>query len=79
MLLIVLASAFLFSWPASTYIRFFYTRHLRVHTESQWPISGEHSIMEKSALAGEGGGACPLPTPFHSSYHHEQSCGIRSC
>ncbi len=33
-----------------------------VHTEWQLPISGVHSIMmEKSALAGEGGGARPPP------------------
>jgi len=32
-------------------------------------MSGVHSIMmEKSALAGEGGGY--TPTPFHYSYHH---------
>jgi hypothetical protein len=32
-------------------------------------MSGVHSIMmEKSALAGEGGGC--TPTPFLSSYHH---------
>ncbi len=36
--------------------------------------------MEKSALAGEGGGggARRRPTPFHSSYHHVQSCSLRS-
>jgi hypothetical protein len=34
----------------------------RVHTEWQLPISGVHSIMiEKSALAGEGGGCTPAP------------------
>ncbi len=39
--------------------------HHRVHTERQLPISGVHHIMmEKSALAG-GGGGC-TPTPFHS-------------
>ncbi len=37
---------------------------------------GVHSIMmEKSALAGEDW--C-TPTPFHSSYHHLQSCSVRS-
>ncbi len=45
----------------------------RVHTEWQRPRSGVHSILiEKSALAGEGGGF--TPTPFHSIYHHGQSC-----
>jgi hypothetical protein len=39
----------------------------RVHTESQWSISGVHSIMmENPALADEGGGC--TPTPFHSIY-----------
>ncbi len=33
-------------------------------------------MMEKSALAVEGGGC--TPTPFHSSYHHVQSCSVRS-
>ncbi len=48
----------------------------RVHTEWQFPISGVNSIMmKKSALAGEGGGC--TPTPFHSSYHHVQSCSVR--
>jgi|688.fasta_scaffold95572_3 hypothetical protein len=47
----------------------------RVHTEWQRPISGVHSIMmEKWALAGEGGGC--TPTPFHSIYHHVQSCSV---
>jgi hypothetical protein len=36
----------------------------RVHTEWRLPISGVHPIlMEKSALAVEGGGC--TPTPFH--------------
>jgi hypothetical protein len=44
---------------------------------SQLPVSGVHSIMmEKSAPAGEGGGC--TPTPFYSSYHHVQSCSVRS-
>ncbi len=48
----------------------------REHTEWQWPISGVHSLMmEKSALADENGGC--TPTPFHSSYHHVQSCSIQ--
>jgi hypothetical protein len=39
----------------------------RVHTEWQSPISGVHSIMmEKSALAGEGGGCTPTPHPPES-------------
>ncbi len=34
----------------------------RVHTEWRLPISGVHPIMmEKSALAGEGGGCMPIP------------------
>jgi hypothetical protein len=50
----------------------------RVHTEWQLPISGVHFIMmEKSALAGEGGGCTPIP--FHSIYHHEQSCRCSVC
>ncbi len=36
--------------------------NLRVHTERRFPISGVHPIlMEKSALAGEGGGCTPTP------------------
>jgi hypothetical protein len=31
----------------------------------------------KIALAGEGGGVHALPTPFHSSYPHVQSCSVR--
>ncbi len=51
--------------------------HHRAHTEWQLPISGVHSVMmEKSTLAGEGGGC--TPTPFHSLYHHVQSCSVRS-
>ncbi len=48
-------------------------------TEWQWPISGAHSnsiMMEKSALAGEGGGC--TPTSFYSIYHHVQSFSVRS-
>ncbi len=33
-------------------------------------------MMEKFALAGEGG-EC-TPTPFHSVYHHVQSCSVRA-
>ncbi len=49
----------------------------RVHTERQLPISGVHPIMmEKSALAGEGGGVHAHPlSPF---YHHLQSFSVRS-
>jgi hypothetical protein len=40
-------------------------------------MGGVRSIMtEKSALAAEGGGC--THTPFHSSYHHVQSCSVRS-
>ncbi len=57
------------SWP--------YVIH-RVHTEWQLPISGLHPIMtEKTGLACEGGGGCMLTT-LHSSYHHVQSCSVRS-
>jgi hypothetical protein len=50
----------------------------RVHTEWQWPLSGVHTtIMRiKSAQPGVVGGC--TPSPFHSIYHHEQSCGVRS-
>ncbi len=34
------------------------------------------SWMDKSAMAGEGGGY--TPTPVHSIYHHVQSCSVRS-
>ncbi len=47
------------------------------YTEWQWLLSGVHSIMMvKSSQPGEGGGC--MPTPFHSVYHHKQSCGVRS-
>jgi hypothetical protein len=59
-----LSSTFLFTLAAYTYI-LFYTRHHRVHTEWHWRIYGVHSMMEKSALAGEGGEACPCPLPFN--------------
>ncbi len=49
----------------------------RVHTERQWPLSGVHSIMRvKSAQPGGGGGWKPFP--FHSIYHHEESCDVCS-
>ncbi len=39
-------------------------------------VSGVHSIMMvKAAQPGEGG-ECP-PSPFHSIYHHKQTCGVR--
>jgi hypothetical protein len=45
----------------------------RVNTEWQRKLSGVHSLMmEKSALAGGGGGR--TPTPFHSIY--PQSCSV---
>jgi hypothetical protein len=44
----------------------------RVHTEWQWPLSGAHSIMEKLAQPGAGGGC------FHSIYHHKPSCCVCS-
>ncbi len=62
--------------PPETCLVHLYYNH-RVHTEWQWPISGVHSIMmEKNSLAGEGGGC--TPTPFHSIYHHVQSCSVHS-
>ncbi len=49
----------------------------RVHTEWRYPISGVHPIvMEKSALAGVGGGC--KPTPFAAYYHYVRSCSVRS-
>ncbi len=46
--------------------------------EWQPPLSGVHSIMmEKLAQVGEGEGC--MSTPFHYSYNHVQSCGVRSC
>ncbi len=44
-------------------------------TEWQWPLSGVHYMMVKSAQPGVGG--CNA-LPFHFIYHHEQSCGVRS-
>jgi hypothetical protein len=43
------------------------------YTEWQWPLPGLHSIM---MIKSEDGG-CTL-SPFHSIYHREQSCGVRS-
>ncbi len=43
----------------------------------QWPLSAVHSTMiVSSAQLGAGGGCSP--SPFHSFYHHKQSCGVRS-
>ncbi len=48
----------------------------KVHTEWRYPISGVHPIMmEKSALAVEGGSA--RQPPFHNIYYHIQSCSVR--
>jgi hypothetical protein len=45
----------------------------RVHTEWQRPLfDGTFIMMEKLAQAGEGAGC--TPAPFHSIYHHVQSC-----
>jgi hypothetical protein len=47
------------------------------YKEWQWLLSGVHSIMMvKSAQPGDGFGC--TPSPFHSIYHHELSCGVRS-
>ncbi len=48
----------------------------RVHTEWQIPIFGVHSIMmEKTAVAGEGGGARP-PT-IHLPSHRKLQCTLQ--
>jgi len=45
--------------------------------DSQWPLSGVHSIMmEKSAQPGVDGGC--TPTLFHYIYHYVQSCSVLS-
>jgi hypothetical protein len=50
-----------------------------IHTEWQWPIYGiQFIMMEKSALAGEGGDGECTAIPFHSIYHHVQSCSVHS-
>ncbi len=52
-------------------------RYSLCHCSDRPTISGVHSIMmEKSAEADEGGGCHCTPTPFHSSYHHVQSCSV---
>jgi hypothetical protein len=43
------------------------------YTEWQWPLSGLHSII----MVKSGDEGCTL-SPFHSIYHHEQSCCVRS-
>ncbi len=44
-------------------------------TRRERPLSRVHSIMMvNSAQSGEGG-RC-TPSPFHSIYHHQQSCGV---
>ncbi len=45
-------------------------------TEWQWPLSGVHSIMVKSAQPGEGVGV--RPPPFGSITYYIQSCDLRS-
>ncbi len=53
---------------AASDIAAWHVHSLRVHTEWRLPISGLHPIMmEKSALAVEGG-RC-TPTPFQPYYH----------
>ncbi len=52
----------------------------RVNTEWQWPLSGVlyctyHHDGKISPAWWDWGCA---PFPFHSIYHHEQSCGVRS-
>ncbi len=47
------------------------------YTEWQRPLSGVHSIMMgKLTHDGEGGGCTPIL--FHYTYHHVQSCCVRS-
>jgi hypothetical protein len=58
-------------------LNFWEEQNYRVHPEWQWPLSGVHSIrMVNLAQPCEGGGCTPYP--FHSIYHHEQSCGLLS-
>ncbi len=49
----------------------------RVLTKWQWPISDVHSIMMEKTSLGWWWWGC-TPTPFHSIYHHVQSCSVRS-
>jgi hypothetical protein len=63
------------------YVRVLYlsTDH-RVHTEWRLPISSEHPIMmERSTLAGEGGGVYAHPLSAYFYLYHVQSCSVRSC
>jgi hypothetical protein len=62
---------------------FFITNSLMVGIATEYTQSGNgrfltyipfHSVMEKFAQAGEVGGW--TPTPFHSIYHHVQSCSV---
>ncbi len=54
-----------------------FTTDESVQIDWQLPLSGVHSIMMvSSAQPGERGGC--KPSPFHSIYHHEQSCCLRS-
>ncbi len=59
---------------------FQFTMLHRVNTEWQRPIYSVHSIMSKnqSWLVGGWRVHAHLPTPFHFSYHHIQSCSVRS-
>ncbi len=53
-------------------------KHHRVHTEWQWPISGAHSIMmEKSALASEGGWCLPTPSAHPLSLYLPSSTKLQ--
>ncbi len=50
-----------------------------IHTEWRLSISGVHPIMmEKSALAGEGGGWGVHAHPLSAYDHHVQSCNVLS-
>ncbi len=50
------------------------------NTEWQRPIFWRTFHHDGNICPGwwGGGGACPLPTPFYYSYHHTQSCSVRS-
>ncbi len=52
--------------------------NIRVHTEWQLPLSGEHSIMmEKLAQPGERGGGSKSQPPFTvSTITYVQSCRV---
>ncbi len=54
------------------------TLNHRVLTEWQWPISGVHSIiMEKAALAGEGGGRTPIPFQLYLPSRTKLQCMLQ--